>query len=834
MSRIILLANVLWLLGMFCPLALSAAEPFVTFSAGEGAQCITGANISFDRNEYPGVLTAITNLQDDFERVTGRRPAADGGGRAADILIGTVGRSKAIDRLLKKGLLPELKGRREKYVITVADGRLVIAGSDKRGTIYGIYELSRQMGVSPWYYWADVPVVHHDEVYVRPGVYTDGEPKVRYRGLFLNDEAPCLTGWAGKTFGGFNHKFYEKVFELILRMKGNFIWPAMWGSAFYDDDPENGPTADRMGVMVGLSHHEPMSCSQAEWHRTEGSKVWDYTKNKEKLQDFWAGGVRRNRNTEDVVTVGMRGDGDEAMSEDTNVELLQRIVDDQRAIIARERKCKAEEVPQVWALYKEVQDYYHNGMRVPDDVTLLLCDNNWGSLRMLPSPDEPKRKGGYGIYYHYDYVGGPRCYRWLNVSQIQRVWADMNMAYENGADRLWIVNVGDLKPMEFPMQFWFDMAWNPERFNAGNLFEYTVDYCRATFGQRYAEEAARLLNLACKYAHRRTPELMNRLPYSVENYDEFRRVTADYNSLEADAERLYRLLEPQYRDAFMQIVRYPVMAMANLYRMYYASATGDSVATQHWFDRDAALTKYYNDTLCGGKWKHMMDQTHISYTSWASPKVDVMPEIKSVPSAGCNAGKCQEATCCEKWAKGVVSIEAPHYYEAKAADGVSWTFIPDYGKTMGALTLLPTNRPVEGSEVTYRFRADGDYDKATLHCLFAPMLDYTGGDGIWYEVSVDGGSPQKVNLIASAMSDRERDRLLRNMPEGHFDQNRIIDSRTVLTAAFRKGHEHTVTLRPLSRGILLEKLIVDFGGMKPSYLGTPETPFAVIPGFRHD
>lgn len=824
MNKFILLVNVLWLLGMLCP--LSAAESFVTFSAGKGALCITESNISFDKSDYPGVITAIGHLQDDFERVTGRRPSVNGSG--TDILIGTVGKNKAVDRLLKKGFLPDLKGKCEKYIITTVDGRLVVAGSDKRGTIYGIYELSRQMGVSPWYYWADVPVVRRDAVYALPGLYTDGEPKVRYRGLFLNDEAPCLTGWAGKTFGGFNHKFYEKVFELILRMKGNFIWPAMWGSAFYDDDPENGPTADRMGVMVGLSHHEPMSRSQAEWHRTDGSKVWDYTKNKEKLQEFWAGGVRRNRNTEDVVTVGMRGDGDEAMSDETNVELLQRIVDDQRAIIARERKCKAEDVPQVWALYKEVQDYYRHGMRVPDDVTLLLCDNNWGSLRMLPSPDEPKRKGGYGIYYHYDYVGGPRCYRWMNVSQIQRVWADMNMAYENGVDRLWIVNVGDLKPVEFPTQFWFDMAWNPERFNAGNLYEYTVDYCRATFGERYAGEAARLLNLACKYAHRRTPEMMNHLPYSVVNYDEFRRVTADYNSLEADAERLYQLLEPEYRDAFMQIVRYPAMAMANLYRMYYSAATGDSVATRHWFDRDAALTKYYNDTLCGGKWKHLMDQTHISYTSWASPKKDVMPEIKSVTPTACHSGKCSGTVCCDKWMRGVVSIEAPHYYDAKAADGLAWTFIPDYGKTLGALTLLPTNRRVEGSEVTYRFRADGDYSTATLHCLFAPMLDYTGGDGIWYEVSVDGGIPQKVDLLASAMSDRERDRLLRNMPEGHFDQNRIIDSRTVLTATFKKGHEHTITLRPLSRGILLEKLIIDFGGMKPSYLGTPETPFAII------
>lgn len=825
MSRIILLFNALWLLGMFCP--LSAAEPFVSFSGKEGALCITGASVSFDRNDYPGVLMAIGHLQDDFERVTGRRPLEAGVKSGVNILIGTVGKNKTIDRLLKKkGLFSDLRGKREKYIITASDGRLVIAGSDKRGTIYGVYELSRQMGVSPWYYWADVPVVHHDDVFVLSGVYTDGEPKVRYRGLFLNDEAPCLTGWAGMTFGGFNHRFYEKVFELILRMKGNFIWPAMWGSAFYDDDPENGPTADKMGVMVGLSHHEPMSRSQAEWHRTDGSKVWDYNKNKEKLQEFWAGGVRRNKNTEDVVTVGMRGDGDEAMSEDTNVELLQNIVADQRAIIARERKCKADEVPQVWALYKEVQDYYRKGMRVPDDVTLLLCDNNWGSLRMLPSPDEPKRKGGYGIYYHYDYVGGPRCYRWLNVSQIQRVWADMNMAYENGVDRLWIVNVGDLKPMEFPTQFWFDMAWNPERFNAGNLFEYTVDYCRATFGERYAEEAARLLNLACKYAHRRTPEMMNHLPYSVDNYDEFRRVTDDYNRLEGDAERLYYLLEPEYRDAFMQIVRYPAMAMANLYRMYYAAATGDSVATRHWFGRDAALTRYYNDTLCGGKWKHMMDQTHISYTSWASPKTDVMPEIKPVKAGA--VPKCCTSACDGEWARGVVSIEAPHYYEAKSADGLAWTFIPDYGKTLGALALLPTNKPVEGSEITYRFRADGDYDKATLHCLFAPMLDYTGNDGIWYEVSIDGGQPHKVNLLASALPEKDGKRLLRNMPEGYFDQNRIIDSRSVVETKFGKGSEHTLTLRPLSRGILLEKVIIDFGGMKPSYLGTPETPYSIV------
>lgn len=806
MRKLLTLA-LLWLTAA----ASQAVDRFVDFLPSEGSLCLFGATIGWAEGEWPAVKMAAGDLLADFEAVCGQRPAFDA--KKPTIVIGTLGRNKAIDKIVKKKRL-DLRGKREKYIIATYDGRLYIMGSDRRGTVYGIYELSRQMGISPWHYWADVPVARHDNIYIRSGNHTDGEPAVRYRALFLNDEAPCLSGWAGKTFGGFNSKFYRRVFQLVLRLKGNMIWPAMWGSAMYADDPLTGPLADSMGVCIGTSHHEPMSRSQAEWHRTQGDKTWDYNRNKAKLQEFWAGGVRRNKGTDDLVTVGMRGDGDEAMGDGTNIKLMQQIVADQREIIARERECKPEDVPQVWALYKEVQDYYHKGMRVPDDITLLLCDNNWGSLRMLPDPKEPKRGGGYGMYYHFDYVGGPRCYRWLNVSQIQRIWTDMNMAYENGVDRLWIVNVGDLKPMEYPIQFWFDMAWRPQDFNAGNLLDHTAAFCRENFGEEYADDIARLLNLQCKYAHQKTPEQLNLYPFSLENYGEMRRATDDYTALEAQARQLCARLDPKYRDAYQQIVYFPIQAFANLYRMYYAAATGDSIGTQRAFDRDAQLTRFYNDTIAGGKWKHIMDQTHISYTTWASPDKDIMPKIAQ-PAAAAAAAETSGAAepSDNKAPKGYVAIEAEHYSAATPAAGLSWNVVPYLGKFRSAIGLMPTNIETAGSSIAFDFTADGDYPSAELHCYWEPMLDYTLGQGIWYEVQIDDQPAVKVDLI----------NMRHEVPEGHFDQNRTIDRTTRLDLNFAKGSRHRLTLRPLSRGMLLQRVAIDFGGMKKAYLGAPET-----------
>jgi Glycosyl hydrolase family 115/Glycosyl hydrolase family 67 N-terminus len=391
------------------------------------------AIVYVDSNDYPGVVRAANDLRADVARVTNCTPSlatSETALRSSTILIGTIGKSSLLDRLIREGKLDtsQIAGKWESFLIQVVPkplpgmpSALVIAGSDKRGTIYGIYDLSEQIGVSPWYWWADVPVRHNDAVYVKAGKYVEGPPAVKYRGIFLNDEAPALTGWVKEKFGNHNHQFYEKVFELILRMKGNYLWPAMWGNAFNEDDPANPKLADEWGIVMGTSHHEPMLRAQQEWKR-HGKGPWDYTRNADFLRLFWAEGVRRNKDYESIVTIGMRGDGDMPMARgDANVALLEQIVADQRKIIAEQVNPNVAAVPQIWALYKEVQEYYEKGMRVPDDVTLLWSDDNWGNIRRLPAGEERKRTGGAGIYYHFDYVGGPRNYKWINTNPIPKV-----------------------------------------------------------------------------------------------------------------------------------------------------------------------------------------------------------------------------------------------------------------------------------------------------------------------------------------------------------------------------------------------------------------------------
>ena len=392
-------------------------------------------------NDFPGVHRVAKHLQFDIVSVTNAKPEIltdNLSGNKEVIIIGTIGKNPFIDQLIqeKKLNVNEISGKWETYLITTiekplpnVDRALIIAGSDKRGTIFGMYDLSNQIGVSPWYWWADVPVKKQNSLYVLPGNFSIGEPKVKYRGIFINDEAPALTGWVFKRYGGFNAKFYEHVFELILRMKGNFLWPAMWGRAFYDDDPENPRLADEYGVVIGTSHHEPMMRAHDEWRRYGKGGKWNYEKNKEGLQEFWRDGIKSMGDYESIVTLAMRGDGDEAMSPDANLSLLENIVNDQREILTEVTGKEITEIPQVWALYKEVQEYYDKGMRVPDDVTLLLCDDNWGNVRILPDINAKPRKGGYGMYYHYDFVGGPRNYKWLNTNPLARIWEQMHLTY---------------------------------------------------------------------------------------------------------------------------------------------------------------------------------------------------------------------------------------------------------------------------------------------------------------------------------------------------------------------------------------------------------------------
>lgn len=828
-------------MALLSSLSLSAADKFVSFHQGD---LLLNANnrvqIYLDNNDCRGVSYAVQALIKDIQNVSGS-PASiladssisgkestsiSGKGNApkANILVGTIGHSAAIDRLVKQRRLDAklLQGKHEKFIITLIDGQLVIAGSDRRGTIYGIYELSQQMGVSPWYDWADVPIEHHDSIFVNKGIYTDGEPAVRYRGIFLNDEAPCLTSWVKNTYGTEygDHRFYQRVFELVLRLRGNMMWPAMWGWAFYADDPENEKTADEMGIVMGTSHHEPMARNHQEYARNrEGWGAWNYQKNKQGLQKFFREGIERMKGTEQIVTIGMRGDGDEAMSEDADTQLMQQIIADQRQIISDVTGKKASETPQVWALYKEVLDYYDKGMKIPDDVTLLLCDDNWGDVRRVPNAQERKHKGGWGLYYHVDYVGAPRNTKFLNVTPVQNPWEQLTLAYENGIDRLWILNVGDLKPMEYPISQFMDMAWNPHKYSVEHITDHTRDWCvqqfggakqvgNENFGKSQAEEAARILNLVCKYNGRCTAEMLDKNTYDLES-GEWQEVVNQYLKLEADALRQYNSLPTAYHDAYRQLILFPIEVMSNLHQMYFAQAQnhkyyeqGNPLANE-WadecerlFKRDAELCDFYNHKMSNGKWNGMMTQKHIGYTSWNDDfEKDTCPPLHRIEKADEGGNVIADEN-------GVVSIEAPYFFSKTDAEA-KWTKIPFMGKSLAGMTLMPYTQNVKGASITYKFKMHTK--KFRLHIITKSTLDYLNKGGLTYSVSLDGASPIQVNLNKD----------LNEKPENIYDlyyptiATRIIDKVIELELPALSDGIHTLTLTPHDPAIIFEKIVVD-------------------------
>jgi Glycosyl hydrolase family 115/Gylcosyl hydrolase family 115 C-terminal domain len=634
------------------------AQDFITTRQGSGAfpvATISGATTIYtDSSDYFVVNKSASLLQHDIKMVTGQQPALVHTLPSAEknmIVIGSIDSSAVIQQLVKEKKLSiaRLKGKWEAYELRVihqpfkgVNNALIIVGSDRRGTAYGVFTLSKQMGVSPWYWWADVPVKKKNEVYVKQGTYYYGPPAVKYRGIFLNDEAPSLSGWVHEKYGGFNHLFYDKVFELMLRLRANYLWPAMWGSAFNNDDTLNPIMANKYAIVMGTSHQEPMNQATEEWRRGHYG-AWNYQTNDSTLRAFWKQGIENMDHRETIVTIGMRGNGDKPMTEGSNIALLERIIHDQRKIIAEVTGKPASETPQDWALYKEVQDYYDKGMRVPSDVTLLFSDDNWGNIRRLPLLKDSLRPGGFGMYYHFDYVGTPRNYKWLNTNQIERVWEQMHLAYEYHVRQIWIVNVGDLKPMEFPISFFMDYAWDPHQWPARKLPDYTIQWAREQFGDTYADEIANILNKYTKYNSRRKPELLSPDTYSLDDYNEAARVKDAYDKLEKESDSIYHALPENYRPAFYQLVQYPVAACANLNDLYitvernrlYASQgralTNDLAdSARMMFKKDSLLSYYYNKVMENGKWDHMMDQTHIGYTYWQQPFKNAMPKVDEI------------------------------------------------------------------------------------------------------------------------------------------------------------------------------------------------------------
>ena len=802
-------------------------------------------------NDKKGVLIAASNLQKDFERVCGSKAAllnAPSPDTKRYVIAGTL-ESSYIKQIVKAKKIDEkeLKGKVEKYLMTVVDNplpgvdeALVIAGSDMRGTIYGIYELSEQIGVSPWYDWMDVPAVRHTNLAIQKGTYTAGEPAVRYRGLFLNDEAPCLTSWVKNTFGTNygGHEFYARVFELILRLRGNYLWPAMWMWTFYGDDPLNSPTANDMGVIMGTSHHEPMARNHQEWarHRKEYGE-WNYVTNQKVIDNFFREGVRRSKDNEDIITIGMRGDGDTAMGakeghddefvpdDNATIKLLEKIMKNQRDIIAKETGRPAKERTQLWALYKEVQRYYDKGLKVPDDVIILLCDDNWGDIRRLPTAEERKHKGGFGMYYHVDYVGAPRNSKWLNVTPIQHIWDQLTLTYQYGVDKLWVLNVGDLKPMEYPITFFMDFAWNPNRYNAANLMDHPKKFCAQQFGESQADEAARILNLYSQYAGRVTAEMLDASTYNLETR-EWKQVCDEFTRLEADALRQFVSLPADMHDAYRQLLLFPIQALGNVYEMYYAQAMNHKLYAEGnpeanvWadrvelcFKRDSLLCRGYNKDIAGGKWDGMMTQKHIGYVSWNDnfPK-DVCPKVMRFNDTSSMAGGYTFQP-----SDGYIAMDAEHYYSIMEPNEAKWTVIPYMGRTRSGISLQPYSADVNGGSITYRFEVPEGVNEVDVHVITASTLAFQRMEGHRYTVGFEGQQPVEVNFNGE----------LNEEPENVYRityptvARRVIDKSVKLKVD--KAGMKSLVVSPLDPGVVLQKIVVDFGGYQPSYLFCKES-----------
>jgi Glycosyl hydrolase family 115/Gylcosyl hydrolase family 115 C-terminal domain len=933
------------------------------------------ADLYVDSRDFAGVLRAADDLKSDVARVTGATPAVvhrEGALHAKAIIIGTLGKSRAIDRLIREGRLDvaPIAGKWEAFIIQVvpdplpgvASG-LVIVGSDRRGTIFGIYDLSEQIGVSPWYWWADVPATHRNALFVKLGRYVQGPPAVKYRGIFLNDEAPDLTNWVRAKFGevppgsnppvpaeiaNYNHQFYARIFELLLRLKANYLWPAMWSNAFNEDDPENPRLANEYGIVMGTSHQEPMMRAQQEWDRRYLKTIghWNYATQPDLLGQFWRDGIRRNRDFESVVTIGLRGADDTPMAPGgpvANQALLEKIVGMQRKILREEINPDVARVPQLWCLYKEVQEFYEAGMRVPDDVTLLWCDDNWGNIRRLPTREERERTGGAGIYYHFDYHGGPRSYQWLNTNPIAKIWDQLALAKQYGADRIWIVNVGHFKGYEFPLEYFLHLAWNPDRWTHDSLNEYTRLWAAREFGPAYAADIAEIVSRYTKFNGRRKPELLAPDTYSLVDYREMETVMADFQAITTRAEEISRQLPPTARDAFYELVLFPTKASALVNALYLAAgknalyARQGRASTNEWaaetralFQADTALMDHFNRTLAGGKWDHFMDQPHLGYTTWRDPPRNSLDAIKLTeiavpetaamgvavegsaaawPSAGPVATLPQfdtfnrqrhyievfnqgmtpfefTATVSESWIKlsqskgtvgkdqrlwveidwskepagaaagtvklagagceisvqvsafnpvemardslegfvegeGVVSIEAEHYSRKTDVGASRWIKIEDYGHTLSAMRATapvdtPSATPGKDSPcLDYRMYLFSP-GRAEVTAILAPTLNFISRRELRLAVSFDDEPPQTVTLVP-------QDYIAQH---GSMDWEKCVGDNARLVRTMHMLTEpgyHTLKLWMVDPGVVLEKLVVNLGGVKPSYLGPPES-----------
>ncbi len=642
---------------------------------------IEDGRISFiyEEEALSGVKKIADKVIRDMDHVFGVRPecishtagqgldALGGDDMPCDlpVIFGTVGSSPLLDLLNEKGLikLDEIRGRREVYSFTCLDSpfenissAIVIAGSDKRGTVYGLFHISDILNVSPLTDWCDIMPDKMTELTLDDSFdLVSKEPSVKYRGFFINDEWPAFGKWAKKNFGGINARMYEHVFELLLRLKGNYLWPAMWASIFPDDGPGSlsMELADELGVVMGMSHHEPCLRAGEEYKHLRGPEseygdAWDFRTNEEGITRFWEDGLKRSGRFENVITVGMRGEfdskilGDDASLKD-NIDLLRDVLKTQNRLIRENVNEDLDKAPRMFALYKEVEpflygdDFTEGLMDDPEleGVILMLCDDNYGNLRTLPTEHMRDHKGGFGMYYHLDYHGWPVSYEWVNSTPLTKIWDQMTTAYEFGVRDLWIVNVGDIFTNEYPLSYLLDMAYDYDKWGIGNIDspdEYTGLFVERQFGNSLdasdKDTIADLLKGYTKIANTRRPEAMNDTVYHPVNYGELEELSAKIALLMETADAVSAHCDETNAFTFFQLVGYPLVATLNLTRMWLATAENHYLSDIHAsfamkvaaevhtrLKLDKALTEQLHE-LHEGRWYGMGLSEHVGFREW--------------------------------------------------------------------------------------------------------------------------------------------------------------------------------------------------------------------------
>ncbi|WP_320920246.1 glycosyl hydrolase 115 family protein [Eisenbergiella porci] len=615
-----------------------------------------------------GVKKIVEKVCHDVELVSGKRPACispSGQTETEAVLVMTLGHSELVQMLSGNGKLDTKKidNKRECYIFSLVERplegleqALIICGSDKRGTIYGLFHLSELIGVTPFVYWGDVKPKRRNCIYINEDVnMVSREPSVKYRGFFINDEWPCFGSWAVEHFGGFNAEMYDHVFEFLLRLKGNYLWPAMWSSSFALDGPglANAELADLYGVIIGNSHHEPCLRASEEWDfykekDTDYGTEWNYRTNREGLLRYWEDGLKRSGGYENIITIGMRGERDSSMLGENstlgeNIALLKDIIIQQRRLIAKHVNPELKKVPQLLALYKEVEAYFYGDEETEglkdweelDGVTFMLCEDNFGNMRTLPKKEWRKREGGWGMYYHLDYHGSPISYEWVNSTPLTKIWDQMTMAYEYGIRDIWIVNVGDLKFEEFPLGYFMELAYDFERWGTAHPNQtkaYTAEWIGRQFGDFAGEseqsELAWVLEEYVRLNGYRRPEALNASVYHPVHYMESDRMLERAEKLEERAMQLLRFLPQECQNAYYSMIYYPAMASANLLKMHLYAAKNAIYGKQGrngtnmladkvraCICRDKELSMKFS-SLLDGKWKGMEKAKHVGFTHW--------------------------------------------------------------------------------------------------------------------------------------------------------------------------------------------------------------------------